>query len=211
MFNRAMVTLAEQAGSMPKPSQFDSRIRIGFAAGTPTHHRNFEIIVPALCEILSLYPETMLTIVGPLDIQKFENLLPFIPRIEQRPRVSLSELFGEYNCFDINLAPLLVGNQFDESKSELRYGIASLVSVPTVASPAIPMQETILDGDNGLLCDDIESWVSNLKLLVENPELRLKLGKSARRNVISGFGPGALKEKCHEIYSTIIEKGKVAG
>jgi len=43
------------------------------------------------------------------------------------------------------------------------------------------------DGMNGFLADNETEWHDKLKLLIENPELRKKLGKNARKTVLERF------------------------
>ena len=49
----AMLAAAFAARSGPKPSALDGRLRVGFASGTPTHHRDFATIAPALADLVA--------------------------------------------------------------------------------------------------------------------------------------------------------------
>ena len=52
-----------------------------------------------------------------------------------------------------------------------------------VASPVGANEEIVRDGVNGLLADTDERWESTLVRLLEGPDLRARLGESARRTV----------------------------
>jgi glycosyltransferase involved in cell wall biosynthesis len=52
------------------------------------------------------------------------------------------------------------------------------MGIPCVASPVGVNTEIIQDGVNGFLAKDEKEWIEKLTLLIENPELRQKLGKA---------------------------------
>ena len=68
--------------------------------------------------------------------------------------------------FDINLAPLEVGNIFCESKSELKFYEAALVDRPTVASPTEPYRNAIVHGQTGFLATTEDEWYEAVTALV---------------------------------------------
>jgi glycosyltransferase involved in cell wall biosynthesis len=72
-------------------------------------------------------------------------------QIEWREFVPLDQLPNEIAQFDVNLAPLEVGNPFCEAKSELKYFEAALAGVPTIASPTGPYRRAIRHGETGFL------------------------------------------------------------
>lgn len=91
--------------------------------------------------------------------------------------------------FDVNLAPLELGNVFCEAKSELKFIEAALADVPTVASPTEPYRRAIRDGENGYLARNPEEWYAALLRLVDDPALRLRVGRAAQRDVLRHYGP----------------------
>ncbi len=202
--NVPMLELAETASQGIKPSSEDGIYRIGFAGGTDTHQENFRIIEHALSIVLSRNPLVRLVIVGPLDVSKYSLLAPYTNQIETRPKVPLSELFNEIHRFDINLAPLKVNNPFCETKSELRYLFAAAVSVPTIASPTLPLKQAIVDKHSGYLANNEQQWIENISMLLHNADIRSVCGQTARIHAIAQFGPEALLMKVNEVYSQIL-------
>jgi SAM-dependent methyltransferase len=91
--------------------------------------------------------------------------------------------------FDVNLAPLEVGNPFCEAKSELKLFEAALVDVPTIASPTGPYRRAIRDGETGFLAATPRAWKDALTQLVEDPMLRRRVAHAARREALWQFGP----------------------
>jgi len=199
-----MLLNAMNAMNEPKPSASDGKLRLGFAAGNKTHNRNFEVIVSALTKILSVHLNVVIVIVGNLDISFFPELLQFSDRLELRPRVDIKELFHEFYRFDINLAPLEVGNPFCETKSELRCVFAGTVSVTTVGSSTLPLQQAIVDGETGFIVSNTEQWITALNHLLENPQDIRRMGNNARTHIIARFGPEMCSSLSRGIYNKIL-------
>ena len=114
----------------------------------------------------------------------------------------VDDLSSELVRFDINLAPLEVGNPFCEAKSELKYFEAALVGVPTVASPTVPFAEAIKHEITGFLASSPEEWYESLKRLVNDPELRRQMGTEAFLDVLWKYGP----ERRAELAAGILEQ-----
>ena len=188
-FGAAMVTAAEAWRQVPKPSSADGHVRVGFASGTPTHGRDFAILAEVLADVLAANPMVRLVVVGYLDLARFPCLAFHADRIEARPAVPLHELPAELARFDINLAPLEIGNPFCESKSQIRFTAAAALGIPTIAAATAPMQQAILDGETGLLAADAAAWRAGLQVLIDDPAHRVRLGEAARIDIRARFGP----------------------
>lgn len=83
---------------------------------------------------------------------------------------------------DINLCPL-VDNEFNRGKSAIKWYEATMPFYPeaTLASNVAPYSDEIVDGETGLLYNTPEEFVQKLGTLIENVELRKRLGHSARK------------------------------
>jgi glycosyltransferase involved in cell wall biosynthesis len=86
---------------------------------------------------------------------------------------------------DINLCPL-VDNEFNRSKSCIKWYEGSILTrpEPTLAAKCRPYTEEMVDGETGLLYSDPKEFVQKLSILIENAELRRKLGENAKRWVL---------------------------
>jgi glycosyltransferase involved in cell wall biosynthesis/GT2 family glycosyltransferase/SAM-dependent methyltransferase len=174
----------------------DGPIRIGYAGGTRTHQRDFALCAEAVADILRTHPECRLVVfrsaehsVTYLDIHEFPALRGLEDRIEWRDLVPLHELPAEIARWDVNLAPLEVGNPFCEAKSELKFFEAALAGVPTVASPTGPFRRAIRHGETGFLATTADEWRQAIERLVDNAALRTKMAAAAERDVVWRFGP----------------------
>src|SRR5262245_38868084 len=170
-------------------------IRIGYAAGTRTHQRDFERAAGAIASLLRKRPDCRLVLFRKqesgtqlLDPSEFELFDGLESQIEWRDFVAHDVLSNEIARFDINIAPLEFGNPFCEAKSELKFVEAALLEVCTVASPTGPFRRAIRHGETGFLVDGQDEWESTLLRLVNDPELRRDIGRAAYRSVLWRYG-----------------------
>ena len=161
-------------------SQVSDVVKIGYFSGSISHNENFELIKPAIKQLLMKYSNVQLHIVGILDIPK--DMKPFGNQIVTHDYVDWDKLPALISEVDINLAPL-VDSIFNRAKSEIKWIEAALVKVPTVASKIGAFSDEVVDGETGLLATDDE-WFDKLESLVLSLELRQKLAESAYRAVL---------------------------
>ena len=152
-------------------SQTSDIVKIGYFSGSISHNENFELIKPAIKQLLTKYSNVQLHIVGILDIP--QDMKPFENQIVTHDYVDWDKLPALISDVDINLAPL-VDSIFNRAKSEIKWIEAALVKVPT---------DAIVDGETGLLATD-EEWFDKLEALVLSPELRQKIADAAYRAVL---------------------------
>ena len=150
-------------------------VKIAYFSGSITHNENFELIKPAVIQILQKYPFVELHLVGHIDIPKelsaFKNQLVFHDFVDWQV---LPSMIAE---IDINLAPL-VDSVFNRAKSEIKWIEAALVKVPTLASQIGAFSEMIQDGETGILVSDV-LWFEKLEELVKSRACRQEIGEKA--------------------------------
>ncbi len=188
----------------------DGLVRIGYAAGSRTHQRDFAVAAPAIAAVLREHPQARLVLFreagrgGDLvDITEFPELAGLAGRVEWRRAVPLARLPDELARFDVNIAPLEVGNPFCEAKSELKYFEAAVVGVPTVASPTEPFRTAIRHGETGFLAADGAAWREAVGRLVADPVLRDRIGRSALHDVLYRYGPEGRREKLAAVFGQV--------
>ena len=168
-----------------KEKKSDGFLRLGYYSGTLSHNKDFATISEALLEILEKNKKVKLLLAGPLDIEN--KLNKFQDRIEILPRVSRGEYYANvYKC-DINLVPLEIDNPFCESKSELKFFEAGILSIPTVAVRNQTFFEAISDGVDGFLAGNPSEWVEKISRLIEDKELRREMGQKAREKSLRDY------------------------
>ena len=186
----------------------DGLFRIGYAGGSPTHQRDFALCADAVAAVLRRRPECRLVLfrsadglVPFLDIGEFPALRDAEPQIEWRESVPLESLPAEMARFDVNLAPLEVGNPFCEAKSELKVFEAALADVPTIASPTGPYRRAIRHGETGYLASSSAGWEAAIIQLIEEPARARSVAKRAAREALWRFGT----ERRIELMATLFQ------
>ena len=203
-FDQRTLEISREAVRNRRHSTSDGLERIGYAAGTRTHQRDFMQAVSAISRILRERPNARLVmfqhenepIVFP---HEFSELKGVQEQIEWRTMVALQDLPRELARFDVNIAPLEIDNPFCEAKSELKYFEAALVEVPTVASPTEPFRDSMVDGVTGLLARTSDDWYLAITSLLDNPQRRGKLGQAAFHHVLWRYGPERRVDLMHSL------------
>lgn len=153
----------------------DGTVRIGYFSGSITHNENFELIKPALKQLMANYPFIQLNLVGHIDVP--QDLEPFKNQIKVHDfvaREKLPELIGKV---DINLAPL-VDSVFNRAKSEIKWLEAALVKVPTIASNIGSFEEMIVADETGILVSN-DQWYEELEKMVLSKSERTRIANNA--------------------------------
>nr|MBA2620278.1 glycosyltransferase family 4 protein [Acidobacteriota bacterium] len=146
--------------------------------GTRTNQPNIELAVPAMRELKKSRDFTFRIIAD--DEMSFAGLdVDFVPWAYDIEVPKLTEA-------DIGVTP--VGESvWSKWKFFFKTIQFMAIGLPVVASATGSNVEIIEDGVNGFLADSEKQWHDKLKLLIENPELRTKLGENARKTVLKRF------------------------
>jgi glycosyltransferase involved in cell wall biosynthesis len=183
----AMVASASQALETAKRGRAADgnraeRTVVGYMSGTITHRKDFAVAAESLVTVLRDRPQTELRVVGPLEVNvpldDIEGRATFLPL---QPWSLLADIQAS---IDINLAPLEPKTAFTECKSSIKWLEAALVARPTVASPEPDFQRVIRQGENGFLATSPHEWQQTIEELVDNADLRHRVGQRAREDAL---------------------------
>lgn len=183
--SRMLVSAAAQATVAERPRD---QIVIGYFSGSAHHDADFELVAPALAQVLRDHPHTRLALGGKLNVgPEFDALKDRVSFAPFRPYAEFVQLLGK---IDINLAPLDLNALLAQSRSDLKYIEASAFGVPTIASPSRAYLDAIEDGRTGLIAADHE-WRDKLEQLICAPDRRRDMGAAARSYVTDAVSPAA--------------------
>ncbi len=174
------------AQKLNKKKTFNNqKIKICYLSGSKSHNKDFKIFENALEIILEKHKNIEFHIVGFLTLnKKFTKYNKQIIRHEFMPYLELLKYLSK---MDINIAPLELNNPFTAGKSELKIFEAALVKVPSVVSPVDSYAKCITNKINGFLAKNTEEWVDYLSLLIEDKNIREKVGNQAYNDFVKMF------------------------
>jgi len=147
-------------------------------AGTRTHIDDLLLIngcIPENCKlIIAGFPEVV-----DIDLFKYHKDIELLDpyELEDFPKIVA--------LGDICAIPL-VDNKFNSCKSDLKGLEFGAMGIPSVASDVPPYRRWIKHGENGFLVkkNKTKFWIRYLQMLVDDVELRTKLGKQAKKDAI---------------------------
>lgn len=155
-----------------KESGENDRVVIGWI-GSPQTSPFLSLVRDALERVMSYYGSRVnLRIVtnGQVD-------LPGV-RFEHLPWDGKSEI-GSILSFDIGIVPIH-DDPFSLGKSSFKLLQYMACGVPSVCSAVGFNREAVKDGESGFLADNADEWVAKLGRLIEDRELRKRMGHAAR-------------------------------
>ncbi|MDP8974908.1 MAG: glycosyltransferase [Actinomycetota bacterium] len=190
--------LSDAALARPRAS---GPLRVGYLSGTDTHDNDWRHVEPAVVRLLESRADIELWLVGLL--RPTPTLEPFGSRVRRLPFQEWRGLPGLLRDLDVNLAPLQPESRFNDAKSAIKWLEAALCATPTVASPSEPFREVIRHGQNGLLAANEEEWTAALQALLDDGEMRGRLGRRAQRDALLDWSP---HRQAHR-YLEILEHG----
>ena len=164
----------------------DKPVVIAYLSGSDTHREDFKVVEPSILRVLSDFPQAKFLSVGYLTVSSaFDN---FPGRVMHKEFLPYDEFQKIFQQIDINLIPLEIGEDFCQSKSELKFIEAGAYGVPSVASATSTYKEAITHGENGYLVSNEREWYTAIVALLDN-EHRFQLGKNARKTTFELYSP----------------------
>jgi len=158
------------------------QVTIGFM-GTHSHIPDLEFISPVLIRLLQRYGDKLrLRFWGcpPPAVLRGWKSVEWID-VGLVNYVEFARYFSEQAC-DIFIAPL-IDSPFNACKSALKFLEYSSLGIPGVYSAVGQFAEIVVHGENGFLADNLESWHEYLCLLIEDGDLRARMGRNAYETV----------------------------
>ena len=126
----------------------------------------------------------------------FKTIGAFLPKYKKRWGMRYSHDFGDVDVYtwikdkfpkfmdetDIIVSPLSV-NVYNRSKSSIKFLEASSAGKPGVYQRIRQYEEVVKEGKNGFLAGSADEWYQSIKKMVDDKELRQKIGKEAFKTI----------------------------
>jgi glycosyltransferase involved in cell wall biosynthesis len=179
------------------PSSDPTEVTIGWM-GTPTNLPSVEIVRAPLVRLCRRYEKLKVKVVCE------SNLALEGVRLIHQPFSADYEV-ADVRSFDIAIAPL-VEDPWTRGKLSTKLLAYFGAGLPVVASDVNANRLYIKDGENGFLVGTLGQWEEKLAKLIDDPELRRKIGAKARESAEKEFSLGAALPRYLSLFESLTKK-----
>lgn len=173
-----------------------AKITIGWS-GSITTIQHFKFSLPFLAKIKEKYGDRVaIKVIGDGN---YVNDALGIKGLPWKKETELSDL----NSFDIGIMPL-PDDEWAKGKCGLKGLQYMALEIPTIMSPVGVNTTIIHDGGNGFLAATDEDWINKASMLIDDSELRMKMGKAGRQTVIDHYSIDSQKENYLRIIRNLL-------
>ena len=109
-----------------------------------------------------------------------------------------------FNSFDIGIMPL-PNNEWAKGKCGMKGLLYMSVGIPSVMSNVGMNKDIIKHGVNGFLPVGENQWIEVLSKLIENKELRKKVGDKGRQTVLEKYSKNKIKKTYLDLYTSLMK------
>lgn len=187
---------------------------IGYSGGL-SHRDDLDMVLPSIKKVMEKYPHVGFQMMGQMNFAEAKKIFKTWGQ-DLRKRIVLMDAtktqpeYPKYMSeqpWTIGICPL-IESPFNECKSHIKWMEYSMYKIPVIASKIYPYykdiqgKETIQDGETGLLAYKDE-WVDKLSLLIEDKNLREKLGGNAYKYISENWQYKDNKEHIIDVLNQI--------
>jgi len=175
------------------------RVKIGWVYG-PTHAQDVPVMLPVVKEIIKKYPNVDFYHIGWKDAD-FDHF-------DRQHTVFGTNGYKEFPEFlaglgmDILVAPL-IDDEFNKSKSNIKWMEAAMCEIPMVASAVAPYSDSITHGKDGMLAKTTREWIASLSGLIDDKQKRVKMGQAAKKNVLAKYSIEKILPKYVKLFEAV--------
>lgn len=183
---------------LPRLWRPDGPVVIGWS-GSLTTIAHFKLAVPALKRLKAKYGERIaFRVVGDGNFRQEELGIHGLPWSKE------SEL-DDLRAMDIGIMPLE-----DDPWARGKCGLKGLqymaLGIPALMSPVGVNNQIIQPGMNGFLPEDEDQWVEQLSRLVDDADLRQRIGEAGRETVVQRYSTAAWQHRYLQLFQQLLKQ-----
>jgi glycosyltransferase involved in cell wall biosynthesis len=166
----------------PGASRENTLINIGWV-GTTTNLKYLAVLQKPFSKLAARYPGLLqFTLIG--HIEQLGELKSVFSGVELKllPPIDPKAIASAIAEFDIGVMPLFNGD-LEKGKCASKALLYMAAQVPVVCSAVGENNYVIEDGVNGYLAGSDEDWYVKLSALIDDPQLRVSMGRLGRKTV----------------------------
>jgi len=172
----------------------DGRVTIGWT-GTFSTRVYLDLLGPVFQELAKSH-DFRLRVIGNFDYG--------LPGVDLEVfRWGAEREVADLQGIDIGVYPLKI-DEFVTGKSGLKAIQYMAIGLPCVATNVGTTPLLIRDGENGLLVRTEGEWLEALRRLIDDPDLRRRLGEQARRDAVAKYSTKAIAAEYQQILTTVM-------
>lgn len=176
-----------------KPEPQGETVFVGWSGGTG-HLQAMKSWFNALLLVMDYKKNSYFLTCGANYADQVDEIFP--GRATSIPWTTIENYPFIINSFDISIAPSHESKYF-KSKSDLRWLEASASGVPVIANPNT--YKEIKEGETGFLASTTDEFEEKLSELIDNKELRTKVGEQARQYIKDHRDISIMKDQWSQI------------
>lgn len=172
-------------------------LRIGWTGSRETTRLHLPLVYDIMLELAREFDFELVVIsnIEPDPIQGVD--IRFIPWNAQEE----SEI---HQLFDIGLMPL-ASRPFERGKCGAKLLIYGASGIPAVASPVGANAEIVQHGKTGFLAETSDEWLKYLRVLLQDAQLRHKMGLAGRRRIEDRYSIKANLPKLVNVFEKVLD------
>lgn len=148
--------------------------------GGATHYHDWLILQDLLPAIAERYSDVTFVVAG--YCPPYLDALGLGDRLVRLAWTTLERYRYNVASIDIALCPL-ADTPFNRSKSAIKWMESAICGSAVVASPTV-YADVITHGETGFIARALDEWVQYVSLLIEDRDLRRRIGKAAQQRVL---------------------------
>lgn len=115
------------------------------------------------------------------------------------------EEIDDLHSFDIGLMPL-TDDPWSRGKCGFKILQYMALGIPSVCSPVGANRKIVSDGMNGFWAEDEDEWTEKMALLIQDRELRARIGRKGRETVAQYYATGANSDRLIALLLSLFKK-----
>jgi glycosyltransferase involved in cell wall biosynthesis len=169
--------------------------------------KGLDILLPAFCRVVQTHPEAALVLAG-------DGEEPFVAALRERVRtlgLDGSVIFAGFLGGENKLSALAAADVFVLPSYSENFGVAPVeamaAGVPVVISEHVGVSEEVRENEAGLVVPAADgAFAHALKTLLDDRDLRRRLGANGRRLAQARFSPEATARELAALYDRILKQ-----
>ena len=168
---------------------------------------NIKFILDCFSVLSDKYSNIFLSLAG--EGKYFQEINACLDNFKGKDRVTINgwispDKIPDYlSHVDIGLVPLIQETRFNKAKSPTKLFEYMAMARPTVSSNIGEPSHIINNGEDGFLASTKEEYIEKMRKLIEDPNLRKRIGDKARETIENDYSLKVLSKRLHEILKTV--------